>query len=722
MVSDKESENKSQGVPASKSTKKWWVFSIIGLVALAIMGGIWKGRKDEERKITLNRNLAYKYCAIGKPLDVAFTENVDLDLLQMDPAATSVLKLYKHKKAAKEALSLGSSASSVILEAVDFELLKEESESGNQLAKEQLELLEHRESLFNSVQLGKPIPNNLSTEINFSLLERDARAGNNAVQKVLELYQNRKRSEALCVLGKPFDLNFYQEVDRSLLREDGKAGYAPAKEILKLADNRIKIAELTIVSVPYKESFFIDVDKDLLIKDADAGNADSQYAWARLLGRDNVVKRDFVKSVKYYKLAANQNHAPALTNLGQSYSAGEGVEKDPEKFLELTKKAVDLNYPLAMSNLGHTYLRGSIVDRDTEKGMELMQRSADLNCAGAHSNLGAYYHMGQYGYKRDMEKAELYYRKALAQHQYQVVPWLIGVIQSKRPVSKYQVELTEVYETGALGGDHHSEAMYGLKLMWGNGVKMDHKKGIKWLRKSADAGHVTGQFRLAMMYSRGRGVKQNFPEAVRLHKLAAAQGSSFAMDELGIIYCKGKEGVVKDNAQAVKYLQMAVDRGYTFNAVYLANLYILGDGVPKEVEKGLKILESEAKRNNHDALNLLGVIYLKGEIVDQDPAKGVAYYKQGVKVGSTWCMTNLGYNYLSGEHIARDEAEALNLFRMAMNKKDARGTYQMAKIHEEGLCGVKKNIPEAIDLYSRVAKEFEPAKEALERLQKEIKK
>jgi TPR repeat protein len=62
------------------------------------------------------------------------------------------------------------------------------------------------------------------------------------------------------------------------------------------------------------------------------------------------------------------------------------------------------------------------------------------------------------------------------------------------------------------------------------------------------------------MYDEGQGVAQDYKEAVRWYKLAAAQGNAKAQFNLGISYAKG-EGVAQDYLRAHMWLNLAAIGG-----------------------------------------------------------------------------------------------------------------------------------------------------------------
>ena len=67
------------------------------------------------------------------------------------------------------------------------------------------------------------------------------------------------------------------------------------------------------------------------------------------------------------------------------------------------------------------------------------------------------------------------------------------------------------------------------------------------------------------MFENDRGVAKDDAEAVRLYRLAAAQGHSAAQYNLGLMFANGR-GVAKDEAEAIRLYRLAAAQGYA-NAI-----------------------------------------------------------------------------------------------------------------------------------------------------------
>ena len=94
-------------------------------------------------------------------------------------------------------------------------------------------------------------------------------------------------------------------------------------------------------------------------------------------------------------------------------------------------------------------------------------------------------------------------------------------------------------------------------------------------------GHAGAQFNLGLMYANGAGVLKDDAEAVRWYRLAADQGLAGAQLNLGNRYANGA-GVLKDDAEAVRWYRLAAEQGQASAQFNLGNRYYTGRGVLKD--------------------------------------------------------------------------------------------------------------------------------------------
>ena len=92
----------------------------------------------------------------------------------------------------------------------------------------------------------------------------------------------------------------------------------------------------------------------------------------------------------------------------------------------------------------------------------------------------------------------------------------------------------------------------------------DDRERVEYFRKSAKRGHWLGAHYLGVMYREGRGVEQDYREAMKWFRKAAMKPAEFspARVAIGDLYLNG-HGVAKDEAEAVKWYRKGAERDYS---------------------------------------------------------------------------------------------------------------------------------------------------------------
>ena len=81
-----------------------------------------------------------------------------------------------------------------------------------------------------------------------------------------------------------------------------------------------------------------------------------------------------------------------------------------------------------------------------------------------------------------------------------------------------------------------------------------------WFRETAEQGDANAQFSLGLSYCNGKGVTQDYGQAVYWYQKAAEQGHADAQYNLGLSYYNG-QGVMQDDKQAVYWFRKAAEQG-----------------------------------------------------------------------------------------------------------------------------------------------------------------
>ncbi|MBP5168229.1 MAG: sel1 repeat family protein, partial [Oscillospiraceae bacterium] len=72
-----------------------------------------------------------------------------------------------------------------------------------------------------------------------------------------------------------------------------------------------------------------------------------------------------------------------------------------------------------------------------------------------------------------------------------------------------------------------------------------------------------------------------------------------------------------------------------------------------------------AEEGSSLACDYLGYLYMTGDMVPADPEKGLAYYRKAAELGNARSMMALGYAYLEGQGVEPDPGAALSWYEQA---------------------------------------------------------
>ena len=95
------------------------------------------------------------------------------------------------------------------------------------------------------------------------------------------------------------------------------------------------------------------------------------------------------------------------------------------------------------------------------------------------------------------------------------------------------------YRLAADQGDAYAQFALGVLYNNGRGVPQDYAEALKWYRKAADQGFAAAEFNLGVLHDHGQGVAQDYAEAARWYRSAADQGLALAQFNLGDLYANG---------------------------------------------------------------------------------------------------------------------------------------------------------------------------------------
>ena len=265
-------------------------------------------------------------------------------------------------------------------------------------------------------------------------------------------------------------------------------------------------------------------------------------------------------------------------------------------------------------------------------------------------------------------------------------------------------------------------AMFDLGRMYADGLgrEADSAKAHEWYGKALTAFVATEQcaeerqrpylqYRIGKMYAAGLGYElpvvpdeeggdgkavRDYEKAVAwLEKAAEAEHAS-AQYALANIYLAG-EAVAKDVTKATELFTRAAKQGHDYAAYQLGKQFLQGEETEKDVEAAIKWLKQSAAANNQYAQYSLGKLYLDGEKVEKDIRTAITYLKKSAAQNNAFAEYRLGRFYLLGEDVEADVKEAVQWLEQSASQGNQYAQYALGKLY---LCGheVPRNKEKAL--------------------------
>lgn len=333
---------------------------------------------------------------------------------------------------------------------------------------------------------------------------------------------------------------------------------------------------------------------------------------------------------------------------------------------------VDAQYALGMA-----YLSGNGKPKDPILAATWLRKAAKQNHAGAQYQLGIIYRDG-IGIAKSDSEAMKWFRLASS--------W--GVTNAQRELDALLRK--DVVASGEFNNNKEltkPDAQYTLGMMYakGKGVEKDPATAAQWFLKAARQDHHEAQFQLGEMYNSGNGVDIDRKEAKLWLSKAANGGLDKASKVLKEILNVEKQRIIEQELVVLNTsdLYMDIDQAKSGDkdAQYrLALMYLEGDRVKKDIDKGIHWLQMAAEDDHTSAQVKLGEIYSNGLIVPQSFSSAAKWYKRAADSGNADAQYHLGNFYRKGTGVIRNEAKAIRLYRVAANKG-----HEMAKLRLQEL-------------------------------------
>lgn len=118
----------------------------------------------------------------------------------------------------------------------------------------------------------------------------------------------------------------------------------------------------------------------------------------------------------------------------------------------------------------------------------------------------------------------------------------------------------------------------------------------------------------------------------------------------------------------------------------LAQFYLYGVGVAKDVENALELFDRAVSMGSPDAAWELGLIYFNNDLgVAPDKYRAIQLFEKGAQGGNADCYGALSECYLRGDGVPQNDVEGFRYAMMAAKAGNATGMMNAAICYEDGI-------------------------------------
>lgn len=253
--------------------------------------------------------------------------------------------------------------------------------------------------------------------------------------------------------------------------------------------------------------------------------------------------------------------------------------------------------------LGRCYKFGLGTDRDPIKSKAYYINAALNGNVNAMNGLAGLY--AGYPNYENLDSALFWFNKAAEKGDGRGYYSMILIENQKRFNEGLPIDTAKTLQylqKGADLKDPYCTSQLAMHYAMGIGVNKDINIAFKMLRMfPEDKLDGQGLFYLAQFYETGEGTQTNFNEALRLIKLSANKGDTYAICKLGNFYQFG-QGVEQNDSLAYIYYKKAADAGNPCGMRCVGSCYMNGIGVEQNITNAWVWYKSAAKSGDEEAI------------------------------------------------------------------------------------------------------------------------
>jgi hypothetical protein len=157
-------------------------------------------------------------------------------------------------------------------------------------------------------------------------------------------------------------------------------------------------------------------------------------------------------------------------------------------------------------------------------------------------------------------------------------------------------------------------------------------------------------------------------KSLRAQQLAAQAELASNLTEIAVD--RGSDAWARgDFKKALKLLKPLADSGNAIAQHRLGVMYVLGQGVPKDMNEAIQLFTAAADQGQGESQHSLGLRYLWGDGVDKDPTKAANWFiaaaNQGIPDSATWLAEAYKWMLLAGDKFNINHKQGVTIDQFA---------------------------------------------------------
>lgn len=141
----------------------------------------------------------------------------------------------------------------------------------------------------------------------------------------------------------------------------------------------------------------------------------------------------------------------------------------------------------------------------------------------------------------------------------------------------------------------------------------------------------------------------------------------------------------RDFAKARSIAEPLAVKGDVEAQIVMAQLYLHGEGVPKDAKKAADYFRQAALKGDRRAQRSLGVFYQTGQGVPENMSEAIRWYRLAGDAGDITSAKFLGSIYMGASIVSANIPDAIRYFEIAANQGDVEAEFNLATIlHNPG--------------------------------------